>query len=164
MPARPIRPIPSLSVDQEGRFWDKVNREDSPDGLDGCWWWTATHCHGYGQFAIAGQKYYAHRIAVSLAFGMDPGPNPLDHLCDNGALGCVNPLHVVPTTQGENALRAANGTCAANARKTHCCRGHAFDEANTASGRNPNGRPKRTCRQCRAIWAANARLRRAQIG
>lgn len=47
-------------------------------------------------------------------------------------------------TRGENALRG-NGPMALNARKTHCPKGHPYDEVNTYI--DPKG--KRRCRICR---------------
>lgn len=124
----------------EERFLAKV----SPCPITGCWWWTgAVQAPGYGRFGIARQTFYAHRISYSLFVGTIPVGLEIDHLCRQP--GCVNPRHLEPVTHRVNGLRGV-GACAANARKTHCLRGH------------PLG-PKRICLVCKY---ATAKARRAR--
>ncbi len=118
---------------REERFWEKVERP-SPYC---CWEWQAATVVGYGRFEQSG----AHVLAYEWLVGPIPEGLQLDHLCRN--IICVNPLHLEPVTIRVNVLRG-RGRSAANARKTHCPRGHPFDEENTYrySG-------QRHCRKCR---------------
>ena len=118
------------------RFDEKVER--TPD----CWLWNATRNNqGYGQFWDGEDTVLAHRWSYEHFVAPIPVGLVLDHLCRTPA--CVNPNHLEPVTQHENILRGT-APAAQHARKTHCQRGHEFDEANTY--RDPRGR--RTCRTC----------------
>lgn len=70
----------------------------------------------------------AHRVAFELWVGEIPPGLVLDHTCR--VRHCVAPEHLEAVTQVENVLRS-RGLPAIHAAKTHCHRGHAFDEQNT---------------------------------
>jgi hypothetical protein len=112
------------------------------DPASGCHIWTASRTHdGYGRFRDR-RNYMAHRYAYEVIAGLPvPDGLTLDHLCRTPA--CVNVAHLEPTTIRENILRGTT-VVVANAQKTHCYRGHIFDEANTYVSR----RGGRSCRQC----------------
>jgi len=122
--------LPILSPPEQDRFWSHVDKNRA----SGCWVWTAsTVTAGYGRLRImtvTGEKVLAraHRIAYRLLVGIIPDGMHLDHLCRNHA--CVNPTHLEVVTAQVNILRGV-GLSAANAKKTHCMRGHPFDEVNT---------------------------------
>ena len=118
------------------RLWSKVE-------VDGdCWMWQGTtDRNGYGDFWLDGRMRPAHRVAYELLVGEIPGGLDLDHLCRRR--GCVNPDHCEPVTRRENLMRGWT-VVRRNAEKTHCHRGHPFDEANTI--REAGGR---RCRECR---------------
>lgn len=124
----------SMALD---RFWSKV------DKTGGCWIWRAAkNQKGYGYFNYGGRIVRVHRLSYSLAKGPIPDGLTIDHLC--GVRECVNPDHLEAVTNRENLLRG-RGLAGTNARKTHCKRGHPFDEANTIN--LPTG--WRECRACR---------------
>lgn len=132
------------------RFWDSVDT-DGPiprwaPFLGQCWLWTAaTGPFGHGSFRVGGRKsarQMSHRYAYEMVIGPIPEGLVLDHLCRIHS--CVNPYHLDACTQRVNLLRAPESFQAINANKTHCKRGHPFDEANTII--RPGGRG---CRQCR---------------
>lgn len=110
---------------------------------DGCWGWTGSfNSSGYAQLYLRpGRSLVAHRFAYELLVGPIPEGMVLDHLCRNRA--CSNPSHLEIVTRGENTLRGETIT-AANRDKTHCKRGHEFDDANTYLRYG-----KRSCRTCR---------------
>jgi hypothetical protein len=121
---------------------------------DGCWLW-AGHVakNGYGQTWMDGAVRYAHRTVYELLVGPITAAT-LDHLCR--VRSCVNPDHLEPVSMGENTLRG-DTISARNAAKTHCLRGHEFNEANTYVWR---GRPLgRMCRACNRDQAAERRAR-----
>ena len=121
----------------------------------GCWEWTGCTIgqnHGggpYGKTRLAGKTLGAHRAVYSLLVGPIPSGLTLDHLCRNTL--CVNPSHLEPVTLKVNLLRGIS-PFAKNARKTHCPKGHAYDEVN---GRVYKG--KRYCRACQCEKATQSR-------
>lgn len=126
------------------KFWKHI-RVEVPDG---CWLWTGdTDKEGYGLLRPYGNKGMhcrAHRFSYEYFLGPIPGNLPLDHLCDTPP--CVYPYHLEPKTQRANVLRGI-GPSAVNARKTHCKRGHPFDEENTRIFQGKYG-PGKRCRAC----------------
>jgi HNH endonuclease/GIY-YIG catalytic domain len=83
------------------RFWAKVHK------TEGCWEWTGSLAHGYGQFALCKERdtrravlMRAHRFSYILAHGpLDDGLLVL-HLCDNRK--CVRPDHLIVGTYRAN--------------------------------------------------------------
>lgn len=129
------------------RFWEKVDRSGGPDA---CWPWLAKrNWMGYGNFWADGREWMAHRWAYQELVGPITEGLTLDHLCRNR--WCVNPAHMEQVTLGENILRG-EGPAAKNRRKTHCKRGHPFDEANTY--RFGPQKQWRMCRTCAGLRQA----------
>lgn len=131
--------------DPSERFWKKVDKS----GAGGCWLWTANVSQGgYGRFwtKAPGEKvksHQAHRWAYEDLVGPIPEGLTLDHLCR--VRRCVNPCHMEPVTMGVNVNRG-NPNWKQRLARTHCPKGHAFDEANTHI--LPDG--SRRCRACNA--------------
>lgn len=131
-----------LTVAQVAAFWVKVEKTDT------CWLWNAARftIGGYGQF----QGYRAHRISYELLVGPIPAGLQLDHLCR--VSHCVNPAHLEPVTNRENALRGI-GITAMAARKTHCTQGHPLSEGRLTK------RGQRRCLVCARRWNREWRKR-----
>lgn len=125
------------------RFWEKVNKTDT------CWLWTASLAQGYGQAWVGGRRVYAHRYAYESIVGPIQHGLELDHLCR--IRHCVNPQHLEPVTRRVNLLRGKT-LAAINAGKTHCFRGHEFNERNTFIRTKKSGTLIRVCRICKSIW------------
>jgi len=120
------------------RFMAKVHKLPS-----GCWQWLGKiQPNGYARFAIRHATHaYAHRWIFEHERGsITPGLD-LDHLCRNR--WCVNPDHLEAVSRRENLLRG-DTIPARHAVKTHCSKGHAYDEANTYLYRG-----MRYCKECR---------------
>src|SRR5438132_10157018 len=107
----------------------------------GCWIWEgAWSKKGYGNVRYEGKVQAAHRVFYMLLRGPIPEGLTLDHLCR--VRSCVNPDHLEIVTNRVNRERGYSPP-AMNRRKTHCKRGHLFDEHNTVhEGKN------RHCRKC----------------
>lgn len=114
---------------------------------NGCWEWTGWRFpYGYGSIAIKSKARGAHRVYYQLVNGFIDNELVIDHLCENPP--CINPDHLEPVTIGENTLRGVN-ISATNKRKTHCLRGHEFNENNiTWRG------DARICRACNRVRCA----------
>lgn len=122
-----------------------------PDLPGPCWQWARGHNgKGYGQFSYKGKQWLTHRLSYELLDGPIPAGLQLDHLCRNP--GCLNPQHLEPVTNLENALRGVRAT------KTHCIRNHPLSGDNLII-RKPHEPGRRRCRACyeAAVRAAGQR-------
>ena len=134
------------------RFWSKVN--ESPTG---CWIWTAAHtADGYANLKVDGKAIRAHRFAYQALVGSIPDGLDIDHLCR--VRDCVNPCHMQPVTRRVNTLRGVGWT-AQQAAKTHCIRGHEFNDQNTYLVRGRN----RSCRKCNALSQRKVALKKKSV-
>jgi len=99
---------------------------------------------GYGQiFTYINKKQgyqYAHRVSYETFIGNIPDGLVIDHLCSVRC--CINPTHLEAVTARENTLRGIGVKI--NKSKTHCPRGHKYDESNTLISSSP----WRRCKQC----------------
>lgn len=132
-------------------------RFDATDA-DACWPVQGKAAReGYAQLRVDRLRnvyIQAHRFAYQLYVGPIPDGLVLDHACHNRDLACpggdtcphrrcVNPAHLEPVTQRENIRRSS----LTNGHKTHCTKGHPYDEENTFIRKNG----KRGCRACRTV-------------
>ena len=137
-----------LSVGE--RFFSRIDKIPS-----GCWVWTGSimQC-GYGRMKVDNKTVLAHRLAYELMVGPIPEGLEIDHLCRNRA--CVNPEHLEPVTGQVNTLRGET-IAASNAAKTHCPKGHPYNESNTFL--RSSGRGCRECgREAGRLWYARKKM------
>ena len=128
------------------RFWSKVGFDES------CWIWNGSgNGTGYGSFWDGARTVYAHRWSYEFCVRPIPVGLQIDHLCR--VRSCVNPEHLEPVTPQTNTLRGV-GLTAQNAVKTHCIRGHPYNEANTYY--------EKKGRQCRVCTKLRSRVKRAK--
>lgn len=116
---------------------------------NGCLIWTGSRLRGYGKHSFKGKRVMAHRIAYEIVVGPIPNGLTLDHLCRTRP--CIWPFHMEPVTNRVNILRGV-GLSAVNATKTHCKRGHPFDEENTHLFKTRWGTVGRACKACQRDW------------
>lgn len=138
----------------EERFWPRVDRDGHGPGCHD--WLGAITWQGYGQLWYLGKMRRSHQVAWLLAGNELPKePYVLHHKCHNTL--CVNVDHLEVTTRYDNAVTYSNSAWGENARKTHCVRGHPFDEANTIYGKSPKGRQVRQCKACKALYPSTGK-------
>lgn len=79
-------------------FWRRVDKSGGPQA---CWPWTGSRWKaGYGHLRYDGKTWGAHRFALFLATGSDPGKAHALHSCDNPP--CCNPDHIRAGTSYDN--------------------------------------------------------------
>jgi hypothetical protein len=140
----------------EERFWEKVGPHDDPNS---CWLWAASNQGNgngklkYGVFAgrrgPKGHMVLAHRFVYELYHGPIPKGLTIDHVKARGCTStlCVNPAHLEAVTMKENLYRGCH-PWERFSRRTHCPKGHPYDEKNTYIERARNGTRRRHCRVC----------------
>ena len=103
----------------------------------------STGSHGYSQIGwwADGKNHMrlGHRVAYESANGPIPVDMTIDHTCRNRR--CINLDHLLLLSNEDNSCD--NGM----ARRTHCPRGHVYDEANTYLQPSTG---HRSCRACAA--------------
>lgn len=142
-------------------LYDKLMEKAFPEPNTGCWLWAgAITDNGYGILHVqVGSRRLprrAHRLMYEMLRGPVDSALHMDHLCRNRS--CVNPDHLEPVTVRENIMRGV-GYTAQQARKTHCKRGHPFDQENTMRVRNGKWR---MCRKCKKLYPSVLLRRRGK--
>ena len=139
----------TVITDLRARRWGNIKQIRM--GHRVCWMWLgAKSRNGYPGVFWTGHRppgyVKAHRFAYCAAKGPIPDGLTLDHLCRVRC--CVNPAHLEAVDNRTNILRGT-APSAVLAVRTHCGRGHLFDEANTYHRKDGGGRG---CKVCRRIW------------
>ena len=122
------------------RFEEKVVKTET------CWFWRGSLAtNGYGRVWDGKKQRPAHRVAWEMHHKR-PFPEGMFacHTCD--VRSCVNPEHIFVGTTSDNQQDSVAKGRARNAaiQRTHCPKGHPYDEANT--WQRDNG--WRQCREC----------------
>ncbi len=126
-------------------------------GENECWIWTGDRSGQYGAFRDSdGIKFRANRWSLEHFTGETLGKLWACHLCPNPR--CVNPFHLYPGTAADNNADTVRDGHHHYRRRTHCPRGHAYDESNTYR----QHAKRRTCRKCRVILGQARRNRRRE--
>jgi hypothetical protein len=145
--AKRIMPFTRPAIDRWRDGYDVVNE---------CWIWRgAKDRKGYARFRDSdGRTVSVHRFAYQNTVGEIPDGMVLDHLCRNP--GCCNPAHLEPVTNAENIRRGRQGQ--PQLSRTHCPKGHPYDDANTLRYRAN----ERLCRECQRLnWRKQESRRQA---
>lgn len=114
---------------------------------NGCWIHEKRSSSGYAyNTSYKGRKANAYKLIWEVVNQQRvPKGYDLDHLCDNGSGGCVNPNHLQIATRYENVTRTTRTIPGRNIRKTHCKRGHPLSGDNLLLQRDGK---QRRCKQC----------------
>lgn len=107
----------------------------------GCWLWTgAVTGNGYGTIQIDNEQLSVHVVAAKIWLPDYNDKLWMLHKCD--VRRCFNPEHLFQGTNRDNQLDAVAKNRNNNTRKTHCPRGHPYDDTNTMRYKN------RRCKIC----------------
>jgi HNH endonuclease len=136
-------------------IFERILAKTVEDPVTGCKIFTGYLSKGYGKISVGSRSdgtrrnIRVHIFAYERLWGPVPEGHVLDHLCRVRA--CWEPAHLQPVTNHENVLRGDAG--AFNGLKTHCPKGHPYDDENTVI---------RSCgrRRCRICWLENGRKNR----
>lgn len=119
-----------------------------------CWLHAGSiNSDGYGIVFYDGKQLRAHRVMYESEVGLIPDGLHIDHLCRTRV--CINPGHMEVVENVTNIMRG-EAPSAQNARKTHCSKGHPFDEVNTMYRKNG----WRICIECKKEWWQSYKPRR----
>jgi len=148
--SRRTRPFtPYMDPDELKRFMSHVRREGK------CWVYDSRRKDGYGQVAMRGTTYRAHRLSYRYFVGEIPIGKEIDHKCRNRA--CVFPDHLDAVTGSENMKRIP--WAVVRPRKTHCSRGHELSPDNLYTYQYRGYE-----QHCKACSGIQYRLRRERMG
>lgn len=124
----------------------------------GCWIWTAyVQKNGYGWSNINHKiSVSSHRLSYLVYIGDIPEGYCIHHICRVKA--CFNPKHLQAVTVKEH-LKLDEHPAYLASQKTHCIRGHEFNEENTFWKKG-----RRICRACRRVYNNEIYARRYSAG
>lgn len=104
-------------ITEPQRLWDERIAPHVVITDEGCWRWTGATVKGYSQVRAANKQVYLHRFSWTLHRGPIPAGLTIDHLCHKRPCpggdtcphrACLNPDHLEPVTNAENARRRPN--------------------------------------------------------
>ena len=120
-------------IDLPVRFWNKVKINYTTQ----CWEWSGcVACDGYGRYRHENKTIKPHQLIKKAEKGL-----VIDHLCRNKK--CVNPAHLEVVTYQENTNRGLGRK--GGRKKTHCPKGHEYNQENSYINPYTNTRSCRIC-------------------
>lgn len=138
------RPVPDVRHEREA-ILARFAKSTTP-GESGCIEWTGFKNRlGYGSVSWHSKTWMAHRLMYAVHYGPHDPWLDVRHSCDNP--GCVNIEHLSLGTRSDNMRDSVDRRRSKNAKKTHCPRGHPYEEygASYAIG---TYKPWRVCTIC----------------
>lgn len=124
---------------------------------NGCWIFTGAERNKYGTLKFEGRMYKVNRLTAFAYLGFDLS-SPLLVLHKNICLSkfCFNPEHLYIGTQSDNSNDSVIMKTHRNTKKTHCPKGHEYNEENTYY--NLGTRLCKTCHHERYLIRKQERL------
>jgi HNH endonuclease len=105
----------------------------------GCWIWLRATNNGYPVMRWQGRKWLVHRLTYCLFRGEIPENFDVRQLCSNRS--CIQPEHLNTVPRSQRIRQRPR------AKKTHCLKGHPYNEENTRIVKRTTG-TARVCREC----------------
>lgn len=133
---------------------EKLQEKTIIDTVSGCWLWTGAkyNTYGHGQINFNYSHVSVHRLSAFLYLGLidiDDLSLQVNHKVICKHPNCWNPDHLYLGSQLDNVRDTIEkgNRFNPNTIKTHCPKGHPYDENNTLKTKDN----KRLCRECRKI-------------
>lgn len=141
--ARPIPGFAGFYATQEGTILDESGRE-----LALCKEYPRVLIQREGEPRGQRRRYGVHQLVAAAFLGPRPDGHDIDHI--DGDPQNSKPSNLRYETVAVNRARHGRPSFGPrhNANKTHCKRGHVFDEANTKWDK----RGRRQCRACQPLF------------
>lgn len=139
------------------KYYEKLHiNSNTLKSPSGCWEWQGSRNHGgYARMTFRGNSNTrVHRIMYEVFKGKIPYTIVINHKCR--VRHCINPDHLELKTIGENVLMGET-LPAKQLLRTHCPRGHEYNEENTYITKVGG----RDCRPCGREQAREYRRRRS---
>ena len=136
-------------------IYDRMEGKIVPEPNSGCHIWMGKVTQsGYGavRTGVKDNYYIVHRALYEKYVGEIPDGFQIHHMCHERL--CVNPNHLMVLSAADHTR--LHGNFRHLALKTHCKRGHLYDEENTHMYRG-----HRICKECNKLTSRkrNKRLR-----
>lgn len=117
------------------------------DSISGYWNWIGAKQKGYGCMRIKENGVWImqrmHRFSYEIHRHVITDGLFCCHKCDNKA--CINPEHLFLGTHTDNMQDQTNKGKHPESKKTHCPKGHVYDEINTYN------RTSKKSRECKNV-------------
>jgi len=113
-------------------FKERMKEETIIDPRTECWLYNGGRTgNGYCQIRVDGVLQLVHRISAFFYLGFNHTDRTLqvNHKCTNK--NCWNPAHLYIGTQSDNVQDAIRDRTHNQVIKTHCPKGHEYNEENT---------------------------------